>query len=174
MLQSDTRSWSARAPALAYAAAPPVAFILVAGLVVAVLPAVAQLFPSSTAGHALLPPWFAGLAAAIQWFDTMLLPILAGWCLALGATERRARWLWPALGLVALAIIGGALELDIVVPTVPGSGSGEIGFGFAFAPPFDDTASAAARIAVNLAATLLPFLAWQRLRQIGTADAGQR
>jgi hypothetical protein len=155
----DLRAWSVQAPWAAYLLAPPAALGVALGLGIALVMAIVETHRPDGGGRPVLPAWFGGMTAADTLFVTRLLPLLLGWGVALQAARQRMPALWPALGLGVIAVIGGSLEFAVTLP-VPPDLPGELSLGFAMMPPYVDAAETAARIALNLALTLLPYLYW--------------
>jgi hypothetical protein len=100
------------------------------------------------------------LGKAIYFFA----PILVGWGIALIEARQRLKAIWPAIGLVLIALIGGASEVHAGRTAVPG-GLGHIRMSFNLAAsvhggyPFG-----LVHAAILLAVTALPYLIW-RLQQ---------
>lgn len=155
----ELRAWSVRAPWAIYFLAPPAMLGVALAVGIALVMAIVEAHRPDGGGHPVLPGWFGGMTAADTLVVTRLLPLLLGWGVALQAARQRMAVLWPALGLGAISVIGGCLEFAVTLP-VPPTLPGEISLGFALVPPYGNAAETAARIALNLALTLLPYLCW--------------
>lgn len=165
------RVWSARAPWAACVIAPPAALAVGIALSIAAIMAVVEVHRPAAGAHAVLAVWFAGAAGALTQFDTLILPVLLGWNVGLAAVAQRMRPFWPVAGMIALALVGGALQFDVVPPVEPGD-HGELTLGFSLLPPFPDLASFAARATLDLLATLAPYLVWRRRQAADPAAIG--
>ena len=155
----ELRAWSARAPAVVYVMAPPLALGLGAGLALAGLVLLINVLRSGggAVGGAVLPGWTSPLAQTVVVFINAALAVVLGWGLAVGATLARAPWRWPLLGFVALALAGAALRVEVILPLagVPG----EVELHSVFDGPWLASGGFGERVVVSLVAMLAPYLA---------------
>jgi hypothetical protein len=159
--QRKFQSWSARAPWAILGLAPLVflaAAYFVAGLYLwcgwkIFLPAADTPFGSRPTG----PIYeFANLyfqAGKLYYFAA---PILVGWGVALVAVRQRLRAVWPAVGLVLIAWMGGTAQIHASLAAVPG-GLGHISMDF-FA--LGSSYSLIHALAI-LSLTTLPYVIWR-------------
>lgn len=84
-------------------------------------------------------------------------PVLVGWGVALIAARQRLKTLWPIVGLVLIAWMGGAAQVQAGRTAVPG-GIGHIRMDFALWPSVQGNLSHAM---VILSLTVLPYLIWR-------------
>lgn len=150
------RSWSARIPWVAYFLAPYSVLSMGLGLSVLMVIGIVEAYRPEGGGHPILPFWFSGLMAADSIAVTILLPVLLGWFIAVQAMRQRVSWFWPVVGLAMIAIVGGSLELKVILPTMPGQ-SGDLDISCFGRPAVD-----AARSLLNVTLTLVPYLLWRR------------
>jgi hypothetical protein len=161
--RKELRGWDARAPWAAYLLAPALALVVGLALTLGLVYGAVESF-RPPGGPLVLPLRIAELTRSITAIGTALLPILLGWGMALTANGRRRPPLWPALGVIALGILGGAAAFPLTLPTGPGE-TGELDIEFALLPPFPGLSLAVLHIAANLALLLLPFAAWRHRRR---------
>ncbi|MGO8720255.1 MAG: hypothetical protein ACLQMO_13740 [Acidobacteriaceae bacterium] len=91
-------------------------------------------------------------------------PILVGWGIGVIAAHQRLKAIWPAVGLILIALIGGASEVHAGRTAVPG-GFGHIRMNFALAPSVQGGYPyGLVHAAILLTITALPYLIW-RLHQ---------
>jgi hypothetical protein len=160
--REELRGWDVRAPWAAYLLAPVLALVAGLALTVGLVYVSVESF-RAPGGMLVLPFRSAEWMRSITAIGTGLLPILLGWGMALAANGRRRPPLWPALGVIALGILGGAIAFSLSLPTGPGE-FGELAIEFALLPPFPGLGLAMLHIAANLALMLLPFAAWRHRR----------
>jgi hypothetical protein len=112
----EFQAWEARAPLAAYVLAPSAVLALATGFWLALLVAAsvwirhAAWAPAD--GAAALRP----LADALTAFSNAGLAVVLGWGLAAHAFSRRAPLLWPVVGLIVLAAVGAALQVEVTLP----------------------------------------------------------
>lgn len=157
--RKELHGWDARAPWAAYLLVPVLALAAGLALTLGLVYLTVESF-RPPGGTLVLPLRIAEFTRSITAIGTALLPILLGWGMAFAANGRRRPPLWPALGVMALGIIGGAAAFPLSLPTGPGE-TGELAIEFALLPPFPDLGLAMLHIAANLALMLLPFAAWR-------------
>jgi hypothetical protein len=171
--QRHFQSWCARAswamfslaPALVLAAAWAVAlFILWSGWNI-FLPGADTPFG---AGHYRLfdlPNIYFQFGKAIYFFS----PILVGWGIGVVAARQRLKAVWPTVGLVLIALIGGASQVQAGRAPVPG-GFAHIRMSFSLAPIFQGNPYGLLHTLILLTMTAVPYLVW-RLQQIYSRSA---
>ena len=154
----ELRSWTARAPWAAFLLAPlaSLAAVVAAGLALVVF-IVQRLHPNADIPMD-LPVWVKVFQMMSTAIDLYMLPMLLIWAILIVALRQRTGVLWPLLGAAALAVIGGALQLDVVLPNAAGA-HGEISVGMALLPPYAEFGNSLIRIFTNLAATIPAYLA---------------
>ena len=84
-------------------------------------------------------------------------PILIGWGIGLIAARQRLQAVWPAVGLILIALIGGTAQVHASRTTVPG-GLGHISLDFALGPSTQGISDSLIRVLVILSLTALPYL----------------
>jgi hypothetical protein len=152
--QRQFRSWCARAPWAVFCVAPLsllAGAYAVAGLILwsgwkLFLPAADTPFVRL---HGLAILYFG--VGKLVYFGA---PILLGWGIGLIAARQRFKPIWPCIGLVLIALIGGAGQVHTSRPLAPGGG-GNIGMDFALQPTVHSL--------VNLCIVLLPYVIWRLL-----------
>jgi hypothetical protein len=157
----EFHAWSRKAPVAAYVVAPPV--ILAAGAVFSVVCVVASAMALRRAGgmDAPLPAWFGQAAAGVVFFVNSGLPILLAWACAAMAIRQKSPWLWPLCGMVVLAALSAALQIDVTLPSP--LAHGEIGI----SGRLGDAPAELANFGVRLALALAPyagFMLWRAAR----------
>jgi hypothetical protein len=135
----ELRTWSARAPVVAWSVAPSLALVAGAALTMGAVVAAAKQIGSAEPAVA---------------FSNLILPVLLGWALVALALRRRSAPVWPLVGLLTLAVLGAALQVQVTLPSA--GARGEI----YLAPSFGALAgwiSFIWRLALTLALTLTPY-----------------
>jgi hypothetical protein len=87
-------------------------------------------------------------------------PILIGWGIGLTAARQRLKAVWPTVGWVLLALIGGAAQVHASRPAVPG-GVGHISMDFALGPSDQGISHGMLHALVILSLTVLPWVIWR-------------
>lgn len=88
-------------------------------------------------------------------------PILVGWGIGVVAARQRLKALWPAVGLLLIALIGGASQVH-ASRTAVSTGFGHIMMTFTLAPFFQGGYPyGLIHSAILLAITALPYLVWR-------------
>jgi hypothetical protein len=85
-------------------------------------------------------------------------PILIGWGLI--AARQRFKTVWPTVGLVLIALIGGTAQVHASRPAVPG-GVGHISMDFALEPSVQGISYGLFHALVILSLTVLPCVIWR-------------
>ncbi|MHB8529213.1 MAG: hypothetical protein ACYC8V_06845 [Caulobacteraceae bacterium] len=128
--QRQLRSWWSRAPWALFGLGPVVVLAgayFLAGLILwsgwrMFEPGRATPFVGRLHGVAIL---YFGIGR----LDYFTAPILIGWAIGLFAARQRSRAVWPLAGMIANALIGGAVQFHAVRPSLPGA-AGQVGVGF--------------------------------------------
>ncbi len=167
--RKELRGWDARLPWAAYLLVPTLVLLAGFALMFGLIYGIVESF-RPPAGPLVLPVRFAAGTQSTAALLVALLPILLGWGMAIAANGRRRPPLWPALGVIALGVIGGAAVFSLSLPTAPGE-IGELDIAFALLPPFPGLSLAVLHIAANLALMLLPFAAWRHRRAVMSVRA---
>jgi hypothetical protein len=87
-------------------------------------------------------------------------PILVGWGIALIAARQRLKAVWPVVGLVLIAWIGGTAQVHASRTTIPG-GLGHIRMDFALGTSVHNVPNGLFHALVILSITALPYLIWR-------------
>lgn len=160
--QRQFQSWCVRAPWAMFSLAP--ALVLAAAWAVAlfILWSGWQIFlPGATTPFGTRVYGFANLyfqfGKAIYFFA----PILVGWGIGVIAARQRLKAIWPAVGLILIALIGGASEVQAGRTAVSG-GFGHIWMSFTLAPSVQGGYPyGLIHVAILLTITALPYLIWR-------------
>jgi hypothetical protein len=92
-------------------------------------------------------------------------PILVGWGIGLIAARQRMKAVWPAVGLVLIALMGGTAQIQASRTAVP-TGLGHIRMEFfAFGPSAQGVYESMFNAFMILLLTVLPYLIWRRLQK---------
>jgi hypothetical protein len=86
-----------------------------------------------------------------------LAPVLVGWGIGLIAARQRLQAVWPFVGLVLIALMGGAARVHAGRTAVPG-GLGHIRMDFAFGPSVQGSVFHAL---VIFSVAVLPYIIWR-------------
>jgi hypothetical protein len=87
-------------------------------------------------------------------------PILVGWGIGLIAARQRLNAVWPTVGLVLIALMGGTAQVQASRTAVPG-GLGHIRMNFALGTSVQGIPDGLFHALVILALTVLPYLLWR-------------
>lgn len=167
LARRDALSWSVRAPVVAYVGAPLVGLAIFAALAMVALVAICKVSSLGLNLHEPLPAWVGPFEAAATQAVNAAAPVLAAWLLGREADRRRARPLWPLIGIVLLAASPLA-RLTLSPPAVMGA-PGELDIAFELlARP----GSVLTHVAINLAAMATPYLVLQHWRTLQLRRAG--
>lgn len=90
-------------------------------------------------------------------------PVLVGWGIALVAARQRLKAAWPFVGLVLVALVGGAVQVHVGRPSVPG-GAGHVSMDLALGSFVQGVSHGPFRVVVILLVTLLPYVVWRLQR----------
>jgi hypothetical protein len=170
--QPQFQSWSARAPWATFGLAP--LFLLAGAYVVA-------LFILWSGWKMFLPgadtPFVRIHGFAIFYFGFGKLvyfgaPILIGWGVGLIAARQRFKEVWPIIGLVLIALIGGTTQVHASRPAVPG-GFGHISMNFTLGPTVPGVPYSLLHGLVIFTLTVLPYLIW-RLQKAPYSRSAER
>lgn len=167
--QRQFQSWCVRAPWAMFSLAP--LFILAGAYFVAclILWSGWQVFLPGTNTPFVRIDGFAIFYFGVGRLIYNNAPILIGWGIGLIAARQRLTAVWPAAGLVLIALIGGTAQVHASRPAVPG-GVGHISMGFALGPSIHGISSGLFNSLVIFSLTVLPYLIW-RLRKAHALSA---
>jgi hypothetical protein len=87
-------------------------------------------------------------------------PVLIGWGIGLVAARQRIRAAWPIVGLVVIALVGGAAQVHTSRPTVPG-GVGHVSMGLTLGPSVQGIPYGMSHALVIFSLAVLPYLIWR-------------
>jgi hypothetical protein len=172
--QRHFQSWCARAPWAMFGLAP--ALFLAAAWVVALfilwsgwkifLPGAETPFGTGHFRLFDLANIYFQFGKAIYFFA----PILVGWGMVVLAIRQRMQAVWPAVGLILIAVIGGASEVHAGRTAVPG-GFGHIRMDFVLAPSVQGGYPyGLVHAAILLSFMVAPYVVW-RLQQAVSRSA---
>ena len=159
----EFRAWGARAPIAAYVLTPPVILAITTGFWLAALVGACNWLRHGASGPADWAAWMRPLADGAVWFSNTTLSMVLGWGLAARAIRQRAPLKWPMLGLIVLAAVGAALQVDVTLPV--GGAPGEIDLGSGPSGSPFGLAGYWGRFALNFAATATPYALFSLWRQ---------
>ena len=126
----EFQALGARAPATFYLVAPILLLALsIAGFVGLVVIFCTTLRPDP-AGASDLPAWAVTVLAKAVPAANFGLTLLLGWILAAAAIRQRSAPFWPVCGIVALAAIGAALQVEVTPPMAGLPGEIDLAPGF--------------------------------------------
>jgi len=158
--QRQFQAWSVRAPWMTFGLAP--LFLLSAAYFIAclILWSGWKIFLPGTE-----TPFVRVDGPAIFYFGVgrMLYygaPVLIGWGIGLGAARQRFAAIWPTVGMALVALLGGASQVHVSRPAVPGA-VGQVSMDFAFGSSAQGVPDGLWRAAVILALAALPYLVWR-------------
>jgi hypothetical protein len=160
MEQRQFQSWCSRAPWATFGLAP--LFLLGGAYIV-------TLFILWSGWKMFLPgadtPFVRIHGFAIFYFGVGKLvyfgaPILIGWGIGLIAARQRFKAVWPIVGLVLIALIGGTTQVHASRPAVPG-GFGHISMDLTLGPTVPGIPNGLLHGLVILTLTVLPYLIWR-------------
>ena len=87
-------------------------------------------------------------------------PILVGWGIALIAARQRLKAIWPAIGLVLTALMGGAGQVHAHPSVAPGE-LAHVGMGFTLGSFTHGVPDGLLHALILLSITALPYLIWR-------------
>jgi hypothetical protein len=87
-------------------------------------------------------------------------PILIGWGIGLIAARQRLKAVWPTIGSVLIAFIGGTAQVHASRTAVPG-GLGHISIDFVLGPSIQSISDGLFHALVIVSLTVLPYLIWR-------------
>jgi hypothetical protein len=108
---------------------------------------------------------YFGVGKSLYYFA----PILIGWGIGLIAARQRFKAVWPAVGLVLIALTGSMAQVHAIRPAVPG-GAGHVSMDLALWTSAQGVSSGLLHALVILALSVLPIFAW-RLRKARSLSA---
>jgi hypothetical protein len=163
--QRQFQSWCARAPWAMFSVAPVLILAAAWGVALFILWSGWNIFlpgavtPFGTGHYRFFDPanLYFQLGKAIYFFA----PIMVGWGVVLIAARQRLKAIWPAVGLVLVALIGGASQVHAGRTAVP-RGFGHIRMSFTLAPSVQGGYPyGLVHAAILLAIAALPYLIWK-------------
>jgi hypothetical protein len=164
--QPQFQSWCARAPWATFGLGPvfllglvwcAAMFLLWSGWQI-FLPGVDTPFGSRPGTHRIFE--VANIYFQVDRLIYFGAPILVGWGIGLIAARQRFNALWPTVGLVLIALMGGTAQVHASRTAVPG-GLGHIRIDFAFGRPVQGIPDGLFHALVILSLTVLPYLVWR-------------
>jgi hypothetical protein len=165
--QPALQSWSCRAPWATLGFAP------VVGLAAAWFASFLILW---TGWKMFLPgakdPFQPIYGIAIPYFGAgrwlyFLAPFLAGWTITFIAARQRLTTLWPAVGLILVALFGGAGEVR-VSPSAGSSSAGHVGLSFALGLSDHNTFNGWTYALIIFCGIAAPYLVWRIRRALSS------
>lgn len=171
--QRQFQSWCARAPWAMFSLAP--ALVLAAEWAVALfilwsgwnifLPGAVT--PFGTRHYRLFD--FANIYFQIGRSIYFFAPVLVGWGIGLVAIRQRLKAIWPLVGLVLIAFLGGTGQVHTHPPVAPGE-LAHVSMGFTLAPIVQGNPYGLLHSLILLSMTAVPYLIW-RLQQADSHSA---
>ena len=163
--QRQFQSWCARAPWAMFSLVPTL--VLAAAWIIALfilwsgwnifLPGAVTPFGTGHFRRFDLANIYFQFGKAIYFFA----PIVVGWGIGVIAARQRLKAIWPAVGLVLIALIGGAGQVHAGHTSVP-DGLGHITMDFTLVPSVQGGYPySLIHAAILLAITALPYLIWK-------------
>lgn len=161
--QRQFKSWSARAPWAVFGMAAPLALAAAYFVALFILWSGWRIFlPGSDSPFVRVN----GLAVLYFQFGRTLYygaPVLIGWGIGLLAARQRLNAIWPAVGLVVVALIGGSAEVHAGRTAVPG-GLGHVGMNFALGASDQQIPGGLIHALIILLLAAAPYLIWRLQR----------
>ena len=164
LAKPQLRAWSARAPWAVLGVAPLLGLAGMYGIACLILWTGWRMFLPGVES-----PFFArleGLSIAYFGVGRMLYfgaPVAAGWAIGLLAARQRVKVLWPALGLAAVALVGGVAQVRTTRPAYPGAW-GHVSMGLAVGQTLEENLGKIAYMAAIFACTAVPYATWRTWR----------
>jgi hypothetical protein len=159
------QSWCARAPWAMFGIAPALVLATAWGVALFILWSGWNIFLPGTdtpfGGHRV--HGFANLYFQFGKAIYFLAPILVGWGIGAIAARQRLKAIWPAVGLILIALVGGASEVQAGRAAVP-EGLGHIRMSFTLAPIVQGSPYGLLHALTLLSFMAVPYLIW-RLQQ---------
>lgn len=90
-------------------------------------------------------------------------PVLIGWGIGLIAARQRFKAVWPAVGLVLVALAGGAARVHASHPAGPGA-AGHVSMDFTLGPTIQGVSHSLLHSLVILSIAALPYIIWRLQR----------
>ena len=173
--QRQFQSWCVRAPSAMFSLAP---LLLLAGawcVALLILWSGWKIFlpgadsPFTRIDGSTITDGFAILYFQVGRSLYFVAPILVGWGIGLIAARQRFRAIWPTVGFVLIAFIGGTAQVHAGRTAVPG-GVGHIRLDFALGTPVHGIPDGLFHALVILSLAVLPYLVW-RLQKARSVSA---
>src|ERR1700676_483183 len=153
----EFQSWSVRAPWVMFGLAP---ILFLAGawcVALLILGRGWQIFLANTDSPFVPVDGFAIFYFGVGRLLYFIAPILVGWGIGLIAARQRLKAIWPTLGLVLIALMGGAARVQASRTAVSG-GLGHIRMDFALGPSVQGSLFHAL---VIFSLAVLPYIIWR-------------
>ncbi|HVJ06879.1 MAG TPA: hypothetical protein VM554_00695 [Acidisarcina sp.] len=156
------QSWSARAPWAMFGLAP--LLLLAAAWLVAcsILWSGWKIFLPGSATPFIRTDGFSVFYFGVGRLLYFNAPLLIGWGIGVLAARQRLRMLWPAIGMVLIALLGGTVQVHTSPPASP-AGAGHVSLGFALGPSVQGIPDGLLHALVILTLEALPFVLWRLL-----------
>ncbi|MBB5317491.1 hypothetical protein [Tunturibacter empetritectus] len=105
----------------------------------------------------------------IGWSLYVAAPTLLGWAIGLIAARQRLNLVWPTIGWILLALIGGTAKVHAHRPNLPAK-VGHISMSFTLGPLLQGIPDGLSQALLIFLLTVLPYLLWrfQQRRRIST------
>lgn len=163
--QRQLQAWSARAPWVIFALAPVVLLSMAWFVALFILWSGWQMFlpEAETPFGGGLHYGFVNIYFQLGRMIYFNAPFVIGWAIGLIAIRQRSKSVWPAIGLVLLAYLGGTAQVHANRKQVL-SGVGHISMGFGLGASGQSVTGGLTHVLIIFSIALLPYLIW-RLRQ---------
>jgi hypothetical protein len=171
--QREFQSWSVRAPWATFGLAPLLLLAAAWGVALFLLwsgwhiflPGADTPFGSRPGQHRIFE--FANVYFQIDRALYFGAPVLVGWGIGVIALRQRLRPIWPTVGLVLIALIGGTARVQASRTAVP-TGLGHIRMDFVLGSTMPLVRYGLSHALVILTLTVLPYLIWrsQKIRSL--------
>jgi hypothetical protein len=167
--QRQFQAWSVRAPWAAFGVAPVA--LLAATWFVALLILLSgwKAFLPGSETPFVRVDGFASFYFGSGRLIYYIAPVLVGWCIGLMAVRQRLKTLWPAVGMVLVALFGATSHVQASLAEVPG-GLGHIRMNFILGSSVQAITGELVHTLVILSLGALPLLVWGLQRTRSHAD----
>jgi len=163
LARPELRSWTARWPWVFYALLP---FAMMLGTIVLGVLTIVVSIKLIEGSLAVTPTWLESVVSHVATMFMYVAPIALTTAICWIAISRRSSWIWPTVGVVAIAIFGGSFETFF--GWAEGGELSSISVISSLIWPFPDTLVATTiRASVNMLLVLGPYLYWVRSRRQG-------
>lgn len=162
MEQSRFQSWCVRAPWAMFGVAPFVLLMAAYAVACLILWSGWKMFLPGAETPFVPIEGFAIVYFQIGRLLYFTAPILVGWGIALVAGRQGLKAVWPAVGWVLIALIGGTVQVHTSRPAVP-SAAGHVSIGFNLGASAPTITDGLLHALVYLSLTVLPYVVWRLL-----------